>query len=110
MTMDANLLYMDTGFVPAVRACVLSVRTHGFCYGTGCEDGIRGYWNEQHQQLYLFRLRDLDARLRYSCKRLLIELARRELGCPTHERVVDRTDYRDRWCTPAYPLAAGAGC
>jgi branched-chain amino acid aminotransferase len=53
---------------------VISVRTHGFAYGTGCFEGIRGYWNEQDEQVYLFRLREHYQRFLNSCKILHITL------------------------------------
>lgn len=58
---------MNGEFIPAERG-VISVRTHAFAYGTGCFEGIRGYWNEEDQQLYLFRLREHYERLLRSCK------------------------------------------
>ncbi|GCE10345.1 branched chain amino acid aminotransferase [Tengunoibacter tsumagoiensis] len=64
---------MNGEFIPAERG-VISVRSHGFSYGTGCFEGIRGYWNEQEQQVYLFRLREHYERLLRSCKILRIEL------------------------------------
>ncbi|WP_126577956.1 branched-chain amino acid transaminase [Tengunoibacter tsumagoiensis] len=69
----AKILYMNGEFIPAERG-VISVRSHGFSYGTGCFEGIRGYWNEQEQQVYLFRLREHYERLLRSCKILRIEL------------------------------------
>lgn len=58
---------MNGEFIPAEQG-VISVRTHGFAYGTGCFEGIRGYWNEKDQQIYLFRLREHYERLLRSCK------------------------------------------
>jgi branched-chain amino acid aminotransferase len=46
--------------------------SHGLNYGTGCFEGIRGYWNEPQQQIHLFRLRDHFDRLVRSAKVLLI--------------------------------------
>ncbi|HET8910350.1 MAG TPA: branched-chain amino acid transaminase [Ktedonobacteraceae bacterium] len=66
-------IFMNGEFVPANQG-VISVRTHGFAYGTGCFEGIRGYWNEQDQQVLLFRLREHYERLLRSCKVLLIDL------------------------------------
>ena len=71
--MDAKELFMNGQFVP-VEQGVISVRTHGFAYGTGCFEGIRGYWNEEEQEVYLFRLREHYQRLLYSCRILQIEL------------------------------------
>ncbi len=71
--MNAKELFMNGEFIPAEKG-VISVRTHGFAYGTGCFEGIRGYWNEQDQQVYLFRLREHYERLLRSCKILHISL------------------------------------
>src|SRR2546423_4643674 len=71
--MHTQELFMDGEFIPAERG-VVSVRTHGFAYGTGCFEGIRGYWNEADQQVYLFRLREHYERLLNSCKILQIAL------------------------------------
>src|SRR5260370_23607589 len=71
--MDAKVLFMNGEFIPAEQG-VLSVRTHAFAYGTGCFEGIRGYWNEEHQQVYLFRIREHYERLLRSCKILQISL------------------------------------
>lgn len=67
------MLFMDGEFIPAERGFI-SVRTHAFAYGTGCFEGIRGYWNTEAQQVYLFRLREHYERLQRSCKILRIDL------------------------------------
>ncbi|GER87516.1 branched chain amino acid aminotransferase [Dictyobacter vulcani] len=67
------MLYMNGEFIPAERGFI-SVRTHGFSYGTGVFEGIRGYWNEDHKQVYLFRLREHYERLLRSCKIMRINL------------------------------------
>jgi len=64
---------MNGEFIPAERG-VISVRTHGFAYGTGCFEGIRGYWSKEDQQIYLFRLREHYERLLHSSKILRMEL------------------------------------
>jgi branched-chain amino acid aminotransferase len=69
----ADVLFMNGEFIPAEQG-VISVRTHGFSYGTGCFEGIRGYWNQQDEQVYLFRLREHYQRLLNSCKILHITL------------------------------------
>ncbi len=71
--MNAKELFMNGEFIPAERG-VIPVRTHGFSYGTGCFEGIRGYWNEQDEQVYLFRLREHYERLLRSCRILQISL------------------------------------
>src|SRR5712691_6624153 len=71
--MDAKEIFMNGQFIPAELG-VIPVRTHGFSYGTGCFEGIRGYWNEEDQQVYLFRLREHYERFLNSCKILQISL------------------------------------
>lgn len=71
--MNAKTLFMNGEFIPAERG-VISVRTHGFAYGTGCFEGIRGYWSKEDQQIYLFRLREHYERLLHSSKILRMEL------------------------------------
>src|SRR5690349_4022802 len=62
-----KILFMDGEFLPAERG-VISVHTHSFSMGTGCLEGIRGYWNDGDRQIYLFRLREHYERLLRSCK------------------------------------------
>ncbi len=71
--MNAKELFMNGEFIPAERG-VLSVRTHAFAYGTSCFEGIRGYWNVQEQQVYLFRAREHYERLLRSCQVLQMAL------------------------------------
>jgi len=71
--MNAKELFMNGEFLPAERG-VISVRTHAFAYGTGCFEGIRGYWNKEDKQVYLFRLREHYERLHRSCRVLQIVL------------------------------------
>jgi branched-chain amino acid aminotransferase len=71
--MNAKEIFMNGEFIPAEQG-VIPVRTHGFSYGTGCFEGIRGYWNEEDQQVYVFRLREHYERFLRSCKILQISL------------------------------------
>jgi branched-chain amino acid aminotransferase len=71
--MDAKMIFMGGKFIPAEQG-LISVRTHAFAYGTGCFEGIRGYWNEETRQVYLFRVREHYERLLRSSKILRIEL------------------------------------
>ena len=54
---DEGYAYFEGQIVPMSEAKV-SIATHALHYGTACFEGIRGYWNEQHQQLYLLKLRE----------------------------------------------------
>ena len=66
--------YFEGNIVPLAQAKV-SVVTHAFNYGTGCFEGIRGYWNEEDEQIYLFRVAEHFDRLRNSAKILRMDLA-----------------------------------
>ncbi|MBD5656998.1 MAG: branched-chain amino acid transaminase [Candidatus Eremiobacteraeota bacterium] len=48
--------------------------THGLNYGTGCFEGIRGYWNPDDRELYLLQLREHYERLHASARVLLMTL------------------------------------
>jgi branched-chain amino acid aminotransferase len=52
----------------------LGVLTHTFNYGTGIFGGIRGYWNDESRQLYLFRPFDHFQRFLESSKILCMNL------------------------------------
>jgi branched-chain amino acid aminotransferase len=51
------------GRIVPIEGAVISVRTHAFNYGTGVFEGIRAYWNEEEQQLFIFRPREHYERL-----------------------------------------------
>lgn len=59
--------WFNGSFVPDEQAKV-GVKTHALNYGTGCFEGIRGYWNAADEQVYLFKLREHYDRLARSCK------------------------------------------
>jgi branched-chain amino acid aminotransferase len=48
--------------------CVLHARTQGAFWGANVFEGVRAYWNQQQNQLYLYRIPDHLARLRSSMK------------------------------------------
>jgi branched-chain amino acid aminotransferase len=54
---DEGYAYFEGHIVPMSEAKV-SIATHALHYGTACFEGIRGYWNADHQQLYLLKLRE----------------------------------------------------
>jgi len=43
------------GKIVPFEEATISVMNHTFNYGTGCFGGIRAYWNEDDEQMYLFR-------------------------------------------------------
>lgn len=54
---DEGYAYFEGRIVPMSEAKI-SVATHALQYGTACFEGIRGYWNEQQQQLYVLKMRE----------------------------------------------------
>lgn len=68
-----NIVYFNGQFMPYEKATI-PLATHAFHYGTGCFEGIRGYWNEKEKKLHVFRLKDHYRRLARSCKTLSMKL------------------------------------
>ncbi len=60
-------------FVPFSEAKI-GVMTHALHYGVAVFEGIRGNWNDQEQQLYLFRLKEHYERMHQGCQVLKIDL------------------------------------
>jgi len=65
--------YFGKQFVPLAEAKI-GVMTHALHYGTAVFEGIRGNWNSQQQQTYIFRLRAHYERLQNGCRVLKISL------------------------------------
>jgi branched-chain amino acid aminotransferase len=49
-----TIVFFENRFVPLAEARV-SILTHALHYGTGVFDGIRGYWDEPQEELFLVR-------------------------------------------------------
>jgi len=62
------------GQIIPIENAKVSIMTHAFNYGTGCFEGIRGYWNEQEEQLYVFRLKEHFERMHRSARILHIRI------------------------------------
>ena len=73
--MDLNdaIVYAQGGFRRYDDARV-GLLTHGLNYGTGCFEGIRGFWNVEERELFLFQLREHFDRLALSTGILLMRL------------------------------------
>jgi len=65
--------YFQKKFVPLSEA-KLGIMTNFLHYGTAVFEGIRGNWNNDHQQLYLFRVKEHYQRLLQGCRVLKINL------------------------------------
>jgi len=87
--------YFEGGFVPLEQAKI-SVATHAFNYGTGVFEGIRGYWNADHEQVYVVKLLEHFRRMVRSAHMVRITLPKpaEELAEIAVE-VVRRGEYRE---------------
>ena len=72
-----TLAYHRGRIVPYEQATV-SVLTHGLNYGTGCFGGIRGYYNQDEDQMFVFRPADHYRRFLNSSRLLCMELGHTE--------------------------------
>jgi branched-chain amino acid aminotransferase len=68
-----RLAYFGGRIRPYSEAKV-GVMTHAFNYGTGAFGGLRGYWNPEDEQLFLFRPIDHFTRLLNSARLLCAEV------------------------------------
>ncbi|MEW6142523.1 MAG: branched-chain amino acid transaminase [Chloroflexota bacterium] len=65
--------FFQKKYMPLSQAKV-GVLTAALHYGTACFEGIRGNWNEQKKQMYLYRVPEHCKRLLDGCKLLMIKL------------------------------------
>jgi len=71
--MPTPTAFFQGNFVPLEQAQI-PVTTHAFNYGTAVFEGVRGNWNGEQNELYLFRLREHVQRLRQNAKILRINI------------------------------------
>jgi branched-chain amino acid aminotransferase len=73
--MDESLtIYANGGFCRYDEAKI-GLLTHGLHYGTGCFEGVRGFWSSRDDELFLFQLREHYERLHASAKILMMKIA-----------------------------------
>ena len=65
--------FFKNQFVPLAEAKI-GIMTHALHYGTAVFEGIRGNWNNNQQQIYLFRQREHYQRLLNGCQILRMKL------------------------------------
>jgi branched-chain amino acid aminotransferase len=86
--------YFQGSIVPFEQANV-SIGTHALNYGTACFEGIRGYWNPEHKEIYLLKLAEHYQRFVKSTALLKIKLDETvEQLCELTREVVRRDGYR----------------
>jgi branched-chain amino acid aminotransferase len=69
----SSYAYFHKQFVPLSEAKI-GIMTNSLHYGTAVFEGIRGNWNSEQRQIYLFRLREHYARLHNGCQVLNVNL------------------------------------
>src|SRR5437773_624599 len=90
-----GVAYLDGDFVPMEEAKI-SIATHAFNYGTGCFEGIRGYWNSEREEVYLVKLQKHFQRLLNSTRLFRIDIGHDlQQLCDVAIEVVRRTGYRE---------------
>ena len=65
--------YFQKQFVPLEQA-KLGITTNALHYGTAIFEGIRGNWNGDQKQMYLFRLKEHFERMHEGCRVIKIDL------------------------------------
>ncbi|MBI3913287.1 MAG: branched-chain amino acid transaminase [Chloroflexi bacterium] len=90
------------GRVVPIADAKVSIMTQVVNYGIGAFGGIRGYWNDDAHQLYVFRIADHFRRLLNSCKlfNTTLPYSHADLGAITLD-LIRREDYRqDMYARP----------
>jgi branched-chain amino acid aminotransferase len=67
-----NYAYFKGKIVPYADAKI-GVMTHALNYGTAVFGGVRGYWNEQEEELFIFRPQDHFRRFLNSMKMMVMD-------------------------------------
>lgn len=73
MPHDDLIVYAKGDFVRYADAKV-GLLTHALQYGTGCFEGVRGFWDASERELYIFHAHDHYVRLQNSAKILLMSV------------------------------------
>jgi len=82
-------------FMPLKEAKV-GILTHALHYGTGCFEGIRGNWNPEEKQLFIFRAKEHYERLQQSCRILRVKLPYSiDKLCDLTMKLVEKSGYRE---------------
>jgi branched-chain amino acid aminotransferase len=87
--------YFENEFVPLSEVKV-GIMTHALHYGTACFEGIRGNWNADDDQLYIFRCVEHYRRLAASSKLLRMDLSHSaEELCDITVELIRKSGFRE---------------
>ncbi|MBN1827469.1 MAG: branched-chain amino acid transaminase [Candidatus Eisenbacteria bacterium] len=62
------------GTIAPIDEARISVMTSAFLYGTAVFEGLRAFWSDEREELYVFRMREHFERLLRGCRILRIEI------------------------------------
>src|SRR5688500_8967801 len=65
--------FLEGKFVP-LREAKISIMTHAFLYGSAIFEGIRAYFNQDDDDLYVLRLIDHYTRMKNNGRLLMIDM------------------------------------
>ncbi|MBI2860106.1 MAG: branched-chain amino acid transaminase [Chloroflexi bacterium] len=87
--------FFEKQFVPLAEAKI-GVMTHALHYGTALFEGIRGNWNPDHEQIYLFRAKEHYERLAKGCHLMHINLSySADELCRITVDLVEKCDFKE---------------
>lgn len=93
--MPTPTAFFEGSYVPLEQAKV-NVMTHAFNYGTAVFEGVRGNWNEEQGELFLFKVRDHVRRIRQSAKIMRMGLKYSDdEACEIILEVVQRSGFKE---------------
>jgi len=100
--MDHGKYAYFEGKIRPIEAAKVSIMTHAFNYGTAVFEGIRGYWNADDKQLYVFRLHEhLDRMFRnFNILRINLAISKEEMANAILELVAKNTFQEDIYIRP----------
>jgi len=71
--MPSSLAFFRGKIIPIKQAQV-NVMTHALHYGTAVFEGIRGNWNNDQKELYVFRMQEHYQRMKQGCSMLMLDI------------------------------------
>jgi len=100
--MDYGKYAYFEGKIRPIEAAKISVMTHAFNYGTAVFEGIRGYWNADDEQLYVFKLdQHLDRMFRnFNILRIKLALSEKQVGDIILELIARNSFQEDIYIRP----------
>ncbi len=93
--MGTPMAFFRGQFVPLEQANV-NIMTHAFNYGTAVFEGVRGNWNAEQDELYLFKVKDHVRRIRQSAKIMRMGLRfDDDEAAAIIQQVVEKTGFKE---------------